>query len=31
MAREKNLCGRRRDIDKPYEIWTSGDFEYRVL
>lgn len=31
MAREKNLCGRRRDIDTPYEVWKCGDFEYRVL
>jgi len=31
MAREKNLCGKRRDVENPYEIWTSGDFEYRVL
>jgi hypothetical protein len=31
MPREKNLCGRRREIENPYEIWQAGDFEYRVL
>lgn len=27
----KNLCGKTRNIDNPYEIWKSGNFEYRVL
>ncbi len=30
---EKNLCGKTRPTDKPYEIWTStdGTWEWRVL
>ena len=27
----KNLCGKTRNIENPYEIWKSGNFEYRVL
>ena len=27
----KNLCGKTRNIENPYEIWKRGDFEYRVL
>lgn len=27
----KNLCGKMRDVNKPYEIWTAGDWEWRVL
>ena len=32
---DKNLCGKTRDLDKPYEVWVGssfmGDIEYRVL
>ena len=28
----KNLCGKTRDIDNPYEVWKGpGGFEWRVL
>tara|TARA_R110001583_G_scaffold67415_4_gene192732 strand:+ start:409 stop:645 length:237 start_codon:yes stop_codon:yes gene_type:complete len=28
----KNLCGKTRNIDNPYEIWKgAGGFEWRVL
>jgi hypothetical protein len=27
----KNLCGKIRPVDKPYEIWTVGEWEWRVL
>ncbi len=29
----KNLCGKRRDVENPYEVWIShdGTWEYRVL
>ncbi len=27
----KNLCAKMRSIDNPYEIWKSGDWEWRVL
>ncbi len=27
----KNLCGKTRKVDDPYEIWVSGDWEWRVL
>ena len=27
----KNPAGKRRTVDKPYEIWEGGGFEYRVL
>jgi hypothetical protein len=27
----KNECGKTRPIDNPYEVWTSGDWEWRVL
>jgi len=27
----KNLCGKTRKVNQPYEIWMGGDFEYRVL
>jgi len=27
----KNECGKTRKVDNPYEIWTSGDWEWRVL
>lgn len=29
----KNLCGKSRKLDSPYEIWTSKDntWEWRVL
>ena len=32
---DKNLCGKTRDLDNPYEVWKGssfmGDIEYRVL
>lgn len=28
---EKNLCGKTRKVDKPYEIWMRPDWEWRVL
>jgi len=29
---EKNLCGKTRPTDNPYEIWKGpGGFEWRVL
>ena len=27
----KNLCGKTRPIDNPYEVWKAGDWEWRVL
>ena len=28
----KNMCGKTRKIDEPYEIWTGPNgFEWRVL
>ena len=30
-TREKNLCGKTRDIQNPYQIWLAGDWEWRVL
>jgi hypothetical protein len=27
----KNLCGKTRDINDPYEVWVRGDWEWRVL
>ena len=29
----KNLCGKTRNIDNPYEIWTTPnkDWEWKVL
>ena len=34
--KDKNLCGKTRDVNKPYEVWEGyhplvGDIEYRVL
>jgi len=31
--KEKNLCGKTRPIDNPYEIWKSfdGTWEWKVL
>jgi len=37
MTTEKNLCGKTRPIDNPYETWRGigtffgGNIEYRVL
>jgi hypothetical protein len=32
---DKNLCGKTRDVNNPYEVWKGssfmGDIEYRVL
>lgn len=30
-ARAKNLAGRTRPQDKPYEVWVAPGFEWRVL
>ena len=27
----KNKCAKTRDVNDPYEIWKSGDWEWRVL
>jgi len=27
----KNTMGKTRPIDRPYEIWRAGDWEWRVL
>ena len=27
----KNLAGKTRPVDKPYEIWEASDWEWRVL
>jgi len=27
----KNPCGKTVDVNKPYEIWRAGDWEWRVL
>ena len=27
----KNLCGKTRSVEKPYEVWTNGSWEWRVL
>jgi hypothetical protein len=27
----KNLCGKSRPTEEPYEIWQLGDWEWRVL
>lgn len=27
----KNPCGKTRDVEKPYEVWRNGDWEWRVL
>lgn len=29
--RKKNLYGKTRPVEKPYEIWKRGDWEWRVL
>ena len=33
MATEKNLCGKSRKLDNPYEIWQTpdGSWTWRVL
>ena len=33
MGRRKNPCAKTRDVDDPYEVWTSfdGTWEWRVL
>jgi hypothetical protein len=36
MPKEKNLCGKTRKLDNPYEVWKGnnpmfGEIEYRVL
>ena len=28
---EKNLCGKTRSINDPYEIWSNGSWEWRIL
>ena len=27
----KNPCGKTRDVNDPYEVWRSGNWEWRVL
>lgn len=27
----RNACGKRRDKGNPYEVWTAGDWKWRVL
>ena len=27
----KNLCGKLRNVNEPYEVWTAGNWEWRVL
>ena len=27
----KNLCGKTRDVNNPYEVWTNGSWFWRVL
>ena len=27
----KNLCGKTRKQDNPYEVWQAGDWEWLVL
>lgn len=31
MPREKNLCGKRRPLENPYEIWEAPGWEWRVV
>ena len=27
----KNPCGKSRKVNTPYEVWTAGDWQWRVL
>ena len=27
----KNECGKTRDVKEPYEVWSGGGWEWRVL
>ncbi len=27
----KNLCGKTRPVNKPYEVWKAGDWTWKVL
>jgi len=27
----KNLCGKTRKVDSPYEVWVLGDWTWKVL
>lgn len=27
----KNLCGKMREKDNPYETWTNGEWTWKVL
>ena len=31
MPKEKNLCGKTRSKDNPYEVWTNGSWRWAVL
>ena len=31
MAATKNLAGKTRDVNHPYEVWVAGDWEWRIL
>ena len=30
-VRQQNACAKMRKVDQPYEIWKTGDWEWRVL
>lgn len=30
-TKSKNLCGKMRPKNNPYEIWTAGDWTWEVL
>lgn len=27
----KNLCGKTRDVNNPYEVWSNGSWTWKVL
>jgi hypothetical protein len=31
MTTNKNLCGKCRKVNAPYEVWRAGSWEWRVL
>jgi hypothetical protein len=28
---EKNLCGKTRKVEEPYEVWSNGSWTWKVL
>ena len=30
-TKEKNLCGKTRSVNDPYEIWQAGQWTWNVL